>query len=579
MTLIKGNTLSTRPARLDTLTSLRFVAAAMIMLFHGDQYFGIKGLSSLLYLGQAVSFFFVLSGFILTYVYSKVEGRKGYLKFIWARLVRIWPAHIAVIVILCILLPFEFWTLPSDNYQLYSLFNVLLVHSWIPLAQSFFSLNAVSWSISTELFFYLLFPFLIYKWDKTWHWKLALSAGLTLLLIGIGHALSLPRNSTDELALSGLIYINPLARLLEFVIGMVACSLYRQWSSSSLSFVLASILEIGIVTIVLACMWKLTLNLDSAWITWLQGSRNAVFFGVMIIIFSFQRGVLSLLLKWRVMVFLGELSYGLYLIHTIILRLYAYHAANIQDHFWLAYCSYWILSLVFAYLIYISIETPCRTVLIGLPTKLNRAFRSGKIRFSGITAWHKYGVLRNVSFYGLLTLLSFSIVLGSLNSEKLALVNSKEVDGFPSLLNEPLQFSNELTLVKLFTEKTLNNNGLKLVFVWSGSKDIELIQNVGVHLLDNDGKIIHLWDYKLSEREISLKKGHFLLKEIEVPKELLLTSKRMGIALYMPPKDIIPIEPSMTVLSDWGHGRFLINTEQILKFIDTELIQTNGKGR
>lgn len=59
-------------ARLDQLTSLRFFAAMMIVMLHATGSFGIQ--KSALTLNQGVAFFFVLSGFILTYVYPRLDS-------------------------------------------------------------------------------------------------------------------------------------------------------------------------------------------------------------------------------------------------------------------------------------------------------------------------------------------------------------------------------------------------------------------------------------------------------------------------------------------------------------------------
>ena len=57
-----------------------------------------------------------------------------------------------------------------------------MVHGWIPSASWYFSYNSVSWSISTELFFYLMFPLLIWNWTRTFWWKWLAALGLLILL-------------------------------------------------------------------------------------------------------------------------------------------------------------------------------------------------------------------------------------------------------------------------------------------------------------------------------------------------------------------------------------------------------------
>ena len=80
-------------SRLDSLTALRFIAAAMIVVSHSAGKFNMDPRMTIenLPLAQGVSFFFVLSGFILTYVYRDLSGFKQTLHFLAARIARVWP--------------------------------------------------------------------------------------------------------------------------------------------------------------------------------------------------------------------------------------------------------------------------------------------------------------------------------------------------------------------------------------------------------------------------------------------------------------------------------------------------------
>jgi peptidoglycan/LPS O-acetylase OafA/YrhL len=80
---------------------MRFFAAAMIVVFHSG-----GRLTTLFALEQGVSFFFVLSGFILTYVYPTLSGGHRLRDFYVARVARIWPAHLATfLLLLCLIQP------------------------------------------------------------------------------------------------------------------------------------------------------------------------------------------------------------------------------------------------------------------------------------------------------------------------------------------------------------------------------------------------------------------------------------------------------------------------------------------
>ena len=161
--------------KLDQLTSLRFFAALMIVYHHSTGQFGIKGISGINF-GQGVSFFFVLSGFILAYVYPKLESWIEIKRFLRARVARLWPGYVASFLL-------GFWLAPYAWDTKIAITNLLMVQAWIPMSSYYFSYNAVSWSISTEFFFYFIFSFLIINWNSTWLIKLGLSGALLIALM------------------------------------------------------------------------------------------------------------------------------------------------------------------------------------------------------------------------------------------------------------------------------------------------------------------------------------------------------------------------------------------------------------
>jgi peptidoglycan/LPS O-acetylase OafA/YrhL len=129
---------------ISALTSLRGVAALTVLIFHVVPDF--RG-----YL--AVDLFFLLSGFVLTHVYRGFElTRQSYFNFLKARLARIYPVHLMILVVLLPMLN----TRPdfSSGGLLSSLF--LMQSPWHSI-----SWNYASWSISAEWHCYLLFPILV----------------------------------------------------------------------------------------------------------------------------------------------------------------------------------------------------------------------------------------------------------------------------------------------------------------------------------------------------------------------------------------------------------------------------------
>jgi peptidoglycan/LPS O-acetylase OafA/YrhL len=172
------------------LTGLRFFAAFWVVLFHywdnlavpGRPLFVDKG-----YLG--VELFFILSGFILCHVYrtSVEDGRFRYGDFLWNRLARVYPLHLATLtgvgavalaavaaglVIDRNILSWE--SLPA---------NLFLVHAWglAPTA----GWNHPSWSISAEWFAYLTFPLFAWGALKLKDRPLVAIAGAAAFLVGL----------------------------------------------------------------------------------------------------------------------------------------------------------------------------------------------------------------------------------------------------------------------------------------------------------------------------------------------------------------------------------------------------------
>lgn len=150
-------------AHVKPLTALRFFAAFWVVLYHYWPNLDVgftPAVAAKGYLG--VEAFFVLSGFILCHVYLAGfgEGRFRYGDFLWNRLARVYPLHLATLVgvggmalagtLAGLAVDANILSWPSLPA------NLLLVHAWglAPVA----GWNHASWSISAEWFAYLTFP-------------------------------------------------------------------------------------------------------------------------------------------------------------------------------------------------------------------------------------------------------------------------------------------------------------------------------------------------------------------------------------------------------------------------------------
>ena len=151
---------------IPALTGIRALAALLVLLLHAGQSFPTDfasvGIIQKGYLG--VDLFFLLSGFILTYVYfdsmQRPTGRTLAI-FMWHRFIRLYPVHIAVLAALVVVVinaeRIGLNLRSPEAFRFHELtWQILLVHAWGVTDQV--SWNIPSWSISAEWFAYLCFP-------------------------------------------------------------------------------------------------------------------------------------------------------------------------------------------------------------------------------------------------------------------------------------------------------------------------------------------------------------------------------------------------------------------------------------
>jgi peptidoglycan/LPS O-acetylase OafA/YrhL len=364
---------SSTARRLDALTSLRFVAAAAIVVWHiSPSLCASHCFRDFLQLPQGVSFFFVLSGFILSHVYPSLEAPGAVRNFLVARVARIWPVHLLAFGVMAAA---ALAGIGSGSSWLVTLSNVFLVQAWLPLPEYFLSYNSASWTISVEWAFYLTFVFWIAGFASNWPRKLLLAALLAAGTLLVARLLGIGVGTVNTLEARGWGYALPTVRVIEFVLGMVAYRAFA-WLDERIPSAYRGATGVEVIALA-ACvfsMWQARFVFYSpqvvVWLSepvahWVAGSGSALVFAATIVVFAFQRGALSRVLTRKPMVLLGEISYSIYLLHGVLWVLgasmfvsFAAQAGSAAGWF-----LYWTVLIAVSYCCWRFVEVPARSVL------------------------------------------------------------------------------------------------------------------------------------------------------------------------------------------------------------------------
>lgn len=296
---------------INTLTSLRLIFALMVF---GAHCYVIDDIFNLHFFKEGfvgVSFFFVLSGFIIAYNYQKKLSESKLTKrdFWVARIARIYPLHWLTLLVAIVLGGYVVASGYAD-WGKHFFASLTLTNAYIPKADYFFSFNSPSWSLCCEQLFYLCFPFLVplAKNYKSLLYVFLVSA--ILIVIGMYF--------TPENDIKGYWYVNPITRFPDFIAGMLVFQWYERLKNKNITSHQGSIIEIASIVLFLVfylCAAEIPKVYRYSCYYWLPVA-------LILISFSLQKGFVSRLLSNRFLVIGGEISYSFYLIHLFVLLSY-----------------------------------------------------------------------------------------------------------------------------------------------------------------------------------------------------------------------------------------------------------------
>ena len=300
---------------IETLQSLRFIFVMMIFMSH----FAYRDICAFDAGGDCgVAFFFLLSGFVCSLRYGKHlrEGVFNDGEFLWKRIKKLYPLHL-----FCLLF---FLLVSHAPLDLKVLLNALLLQSWIPDPDWYFSCNSVSWFLSSLLFCYLIFPW-VYR---------HLSKYLTLAVL-TAYAAVWWLTPYDHV--NAVLYVFPAVRFVDFYLGMLLYQFYEQ--KGNLSFPKGTELLLIFVLILSLAIYPFT---DAKF-------RNAPLYWVvlipLILVFVQEKGLVSRVLKTKPMLFLGSLTMPLFLTHQMIIGILLHRLPEMPVMLMLIVCIFLSLTI------------------------------------------------------------------------------------------------------------------------------------------------------------------------------------------------------------------------------------------
>jgi len=296
-----------------SLQALRFIFALFVFFEHFPV--SVEEPSLLYGAGpMGVSFFTVLSGFVISIGYEKrvQESSFSWRDFMFKRLIRMWPLHLLCLGV-WIILAYGAWG-SSGIYPLPLLGNALLLQ-WFPIEH--IEANGVAWFLSVLVIFYAVYPFIARLNTRN----------LLLLGFGIGvvlHVLAAIYPPTNPIVYW---YFSPASRILDFLLGLLAFRFYQRalaqgWAQkwSLLPSILRWGLELSPFLLYAVALFYLRLDythLKSVVLFYLPSFL--VIFLFALVSNSEEKVGIPELLNQRWLIYLGEISFSFYMVHYLVI--------------------------------------------------------------------------------------------------------------------------------------------------------------------------------------------------------------------------------------------------------------------
>lgn len=272
----------------------------------------------------AVTFFFILSGFVIYYKYSvKINHEIGFKdSLVWGigKIKKLYPIHVVTFLI-SIIIKWG-WIIKHSLGEviLMGILNLMLLQSLVPKYAMTF--NAASWYLSTLLICYLVAPLLVKQLKgKSNNKKYLIGVWCFQLILVI----ILPYLIEDY---NYVFYVSPYMRIMDFFLGMILAKIYKERSDIKVNYNLGEIFSLVLFMGVYALSFVLPTQFT-------RGIIYSPIFLIGIYFISYQKGILSKRLCHPVFQTIAKISFEFYMTHELVLIVFRKVFYNVQIH-WLA---------------------------------------------------------------------------------------------------------------------------------------------------------------------------------------------------------------------------------------------------
>lgn len=270
--------------------------------------------------GEAMSFFFILSGFVLSLAFGdiflslKVNEVQAFVK---KRLSKIYPLYI-VMLLFCFLMYVGFAFLERNSSEVLSYIKYLVVDSmllqaWIPIKEYYMSLNGVAWFLSALMFSYVMFiptNFVVNK-IKNKSFKMIYFAMALVLITLVVYELICKNVGVHQY----FTYVFPIYRYLEFTVGMFLAEIFKRNRETKTSKMTYTVVEIAIIVYFIVEYIVGDIFSSKFGFNGIISLVQLFIMCTLIYVFSFEKGLVSKIISNKLFLAFASISFEVYLIH------------------------------------------------------------------------------------------------------------------------------------------------------------------------------------------------------------------------------------------------------------------------